>query len=75
MLSRPPLGEALEWADTVADARRWQTVRYQVDCGWYTDDEPQRDSAGGCPPGPEKRPSMRDFKIRARNTPAREDWG
>ena len=38
---RPPLEEALEWADSAETARRLQTLRWEKDAGWRTDWRPE----------------------------------
>lgn len=38
MNTRPEMCEALEWADSPATARRLQTLRHSIMCGWHSDD-------------------------------------
>lgn len=45
----PPLGQALEWADSKAEAQRWQTLRYSIFCGWHSEWRPEAAAAPEAP--------------------------
>lgn len=45
----PPLGQALEWADSKEVAQRLQNLRYSLFCGWHSEWRPEPDPVAALP--------------------------